>query len=79
MIRHPLFPDISLKAKYHPYEPAEGERGYSLGQPASPAYWEIKEIWYGDADITNFVAAHCEFLFQEFGEDLLNNVDPKSV
>lgn len=73
---HPLFPDISLDAKYHPYEPPEGERGYSLGYPGAPAYWEIQRIYYGDADITDFVAAHAEHLFQEFAEDLLENIEP---
>lgn len=69
---HPLFKDITLEAKYHPAQSGDRrEWAYSLGNPSIPASWEITEINYRGFDITEFVTNHCEHLFQEYQEDLI--------
>jgi hypothetical protein len=73
IIPHPLFKDISLEAKFHEKEPPEMSSQDNLGYPGSPAYWEVTAVYWNDTNITDFVYDHCDFLLQEFAEDLIEN------
>lgn len=70
-IAHPAFKTLTLDAEYHPAEQPTGESGYSMGDPGCPANWEVSEIHYKGQDVTNFCFDFCDYLFSEFGEDLL--------
>lgn len=72
-IRHPLFKDISLDARFYGASPAKPERGYSLGEPPEPARYEVDRIYWRGTDITDFVYDFADHMFIEFAEDLIRN------
>lgn len=69
-ITHPHDPDLSFDAFYYKGNKEIGERGYSLGQPAEPAGYYIKRVFYRDEDITSFVKNHCDFKIEEWERDI---------
>jgi hypothetical protein len=71
LIRHPNFPDVWLEAEFSPAEKATDEWAYSLGDPPVDAKWEVTEIHYRGADVTDFCCHFCDHLFSELAEDLI--------
>ena len=66
---------LSFLATYYPGSPERGESGYSLGEPAEPAAIQINRVEYRGTDITSFVADYADFLFEDWADRLMEQLN----
>jgi hypothetical protein len=67
--------DLSFLATYYPGCPERGESGYSLGEPAEPASFEIKRVEWRGTDLTSFVTDYADYLLDDWAERLMEQLN----